>query len=87
MQLVAGLREIRRGGVFSNDGHPAGLCGLPGALVLPTSVGSVDHLIAIDRIAVDNDAQGGTGNTLEAHRQMSVTTSPAWVGMAFKAKE
>ena len=42
--------------------------GLPGALVLPACISSVDQLIAIDRIAVDNDTQGGTGCGLKPDR-------------------
>ena len=70
-RLVPGLGEIRCGGVFANNGDPAGLGGLPGTLILPAHVSAVDQLIAIDRIAVDNDTQGGTGNALEAHRRLA----------------
>lgn len=66
--LVAGLGQIGCGGIFADDGDPTGLRSLPGALIAPAGVGPVDHLIAVDRCAVDDDTQRGSGDRLEAHR-------------------
>lgn len=57
--------------VLANDGNPAGLCGLPGSLVLAAHIGSVDQLIAVDRISVDDNAQCGACGRLESNRHLT----------------
>ena len=70
-RLITGLGEFWSVPKPLDDGHPTGLRRLPCPLVFAARIGPVDQLIAIDRIAVDNDTQGGTGNALEAHRHLA----------------
>ena len=56
---------------MTNNSDPGRLGGLPGALILSACVSPIHDLIAIDRVAVDNDAQGGGGDALEADRNLA----------------
>lgn len=71
MDLVASLGECRCIPETADDRHPACRCGLPGALIFAAHIGTVDHLIAIDRVSVHHHAQRGINNALEADRNLA----------------
>lgn len=71
MDLVASLGECRCIPETADDRYPACRCGLPCTLIFAAHIGTVDHLIAIDRVSVHHHAQRGINNALEADRNLA----------------
>lgn len=69
--LIPGLGKVRRVPELLDDSHPAGLRGLPGALILIAHISAVDHLVAIGGITIDHNAQGRILDGLEAHGNLA----------------
>lgn len=70
-ESVTGLRERRCTPKPTNDCYPARRCGLPGTLIFAAYIGTVDQLIAIDRISAYHHAQRGIYSALKANGNLA----------------
>ena len=69
--LIACFWQLRCSRIFANDRDPAGLRGLPGALILAAGIRPVDQLVAVYRRPADVDRECGARKRLEAGRDLA----------------